>query len=378
MLFLYSPRQVGETTLIGSRLRPSDDAYFNWDHRSVRTRYIKDPDFFAATGSPWICFDEIHKRPKWKDILKGAYDTYKRRIRIVVTGSARLDTFKRSGDSLAGRYFHTHLFPLNLPDFRKTDFEWPRSPEELIRNAADLADSPELESLISLGGFPEPFFKGSATFWKRWSAQHRDLIIQEDVRDLSRVMELDKMDALMDMLQPSLGSPVSRRSLALDLEASPYSIKRWSQVLNVVHLAFPVPPYSKNIRRSYKVEEKWYLTDWSQATRNRFENFVAASLVRAAQLYSDRFGEKMSLHYVRTHDGVEVDFLLCRGRDPWLLIEAKEGKPDPTSAVHRFSRELGVPAVVVTERPGLYKQWAVKDGPDLFAISWSRLGQLLP
>ena len=360
MLFLSGPRQVGKTTLVQSRLCPREDAYYNWDHRGVRSRYLKDPDLFAATVSPWICFDEIHKRPKWKDILKGAYDTYKGRFHFVVTGSAKLEPFKRSGDSLAGRYFQTHLFPIHLPDFQSTDFEFPHTSEDLIRKAADLKDSKELESLLSLGGFPEPFFKGSAAFWKRWSGQHRDLIIQEDVRDLSRVIELDKMDALLDMLQPSLGSPLSHRNLGLDLEASHNSVKRWLQILNTVHLVFPLPPYSKNIRRSFKVEKKWYFTDWSQATRYRFENFVASSLSRAAQLYSDRFGEKISLHYIRTHDGAEVDFLLCRGRDPWLLVEAKEGKPDLTSAVHRFSRELGVPAVVVTERPGIYKRWAVE------------------
>lgn len=126
------------------------------------------------------------------------------------------------------------------------------------------------------------------------------------------------------------------------------------------------------------MEKKWYLTDWSQATRDRFENFVAASLARAAQLYSDRFGENMSLHYVRTHDGAEVDFLLCRGRSPWLLVEAKEGKPDLTSAVHRFSRELGVPAVVVTLLPGDYRKRAAKGAPDLSAISWGEPGRLFP
>jgi hypothetical protein len=86
----------------------------------------------------------------------------------------------------------------------------------------------------------------------------------------------------------------------------------------------------------------------------------------------------MSLHFVRTHDGAEVDFLLCRDSKPWLLVEAKEGKPDLTSAVHRFSRELGVPAVVVTERPGFYRKWTVKDVPNLYAISWGKLGRMLP
>ena len=127
MLFLSGPRQVGKTTLVRRTLCPDDRTYFNWDHRGVRSRFLQDPDFFAGAPAGWICFDEIHKRPKWKDILKGIYDTHRDRYRFVVTGSARLETFKKSGDSLAGRYFHTHLYPLNLPDFRKDDFHLPKS-----------------------------------------------------------------------------------------------------------------------------------------------------------------------------------------------------------------------------------------------------------
>jgi len=378
ILFLSGPRQVGKTTLVRTKLCPREDAYFNWDHRGVRTRFLKDPDFFADTDAPWICFDEIHKRPKWKDVLKGVYDTYKDQFKFVITGSARLETFKKSGDSLMGRYFHAHLFPLNLPDFHRNDFSFPENPEDLIRQAADTPDASDMDVLLALGGFPEPYFKGSESFWKRWSVQHKDIIIHEDIRDLSRILELDKIDILWDMLQPSVGSPVSHRSLSLNLETTPNSIKRWLQLLSVVHLAFSVPPYTKRIRRSYLVEKKWYLTDWSQARQNRFENFVAASLARAVQLYLDRFGEQISLHYVRTHDGAEVDFLLCRDRVPWLLVEAKEGKPEPTHAVYRFARELEVPAVVVTKEPGIFRKISAREGQRIFSISWSKFGQLLP
>ena len=378
MLFLSGPRQVGKTTLVRSTLCHRDDAYFNWDHRGVRTRFLKDPDFFSGTDAPWICFDEIHKRPKWKDVLKGVYDTYKNKFKFVVTGSARLETFKKSGDSLMGRYFHTHLFPLNLPDFQKNDFSFSSDPEYLICKAADKPDAPEMGHLLAFGGFPEPYLKGSDRFLRRWSAQHKDLIIHEDIRDLSRVLELDKMDILFDMIQPSLGSPMSYRGLSLDLEATPNSVKRWLQILGLVHLIFSIPPYTRRIRRSYLVEKKWYLTDWSQAKTNPFENFVAASLLRAVQLWFDRFGERMSLFYVRTHDGAEVDFLICRNRVPWLLIESKEGKPEPTHAVYRFARELGVPAVVVTKESGIFRKIPTGEGQRIYALSWSKLGSLLP
>lgn len=380
MLFLSGPRQVGKTTLVISTLCPDRKGYYNWDNRKVREAYARDPDFFVGSASPWICFDEIHKRQKWKDILKGIFDSHRDQFRFVVTGSARLETFKKSGDSLVGRYFHTHLFPLNLADLCKNDFKSFATASDLAQAAAGETDASQndLDILMVVGGFPEPFFSGSETFWKRWSANHRDLIIQEDLRDLTRIVEVDKIERLVNLLGPNIGSVSSYQSYARDLETTHGSIRRWLETLNRVHLIFPVSPYSRKISRAYKQEQKWYYMDWRAAKQNRFENYVAASLLRAVTLYRDRYGEQMDLHFIRTHDGAEVDFLLTRDGDPWLLIEAKEGQAAPTSAAYRFSAELKVPCLVVTEKRGISRHIKGNDGQDLYLLSWARLGRVLP
>lgn len=377
MLFLSGPRQVGKTTLVTSTLCPHKETYFNWDNRKVREAFRKDSEFFAGTPGTWICFDEIHKRPKWKDILKGIYDTHKNNYRFVVTGSARLDTFKKSGDSLVGRYFHTQLFPINLPDLNKTDFKEPTNAWDLLRQAGDAADANGMEDLLILGGFPEPFFNGKESFWKRWSANHRDLILSEDLRDISRVTEVDRVAALLDLLEPAIGSTVSYLNLGRDLESGHTNIKRWLDMLQKLQLVFSISPYSKNIRRAFKQEKKWYFTDWRGATSNVFENYVAASLYRAATLYTDRYGDKMTLHFVRTHDGTEVDFLLCKNKNPWLLVEAKQGSPEITRGVYRFSEELHAPCAVVTRKPGIYQKIKGPTGQKIVRVSWSKLGRLL-
>jgi uncharacterized protein len=378
MLFLSGPRQVGKTTLVTSTLCQKNAGYFNWDSRKVRMAYQKDPDFFSSPEQTWICFDEIHKRPKWKDILKGAYDDYRDKHRFVITGSARLEMFKRSGDSLVGRYFHTHLFPINIPDLCQTDFQIPENAEDLAQLAASSPDMKEVDDLLALGGFPEPFFSGSDRFWKRWSLNHHDLIVQEDLKDLTRVIEIDKITALLEMIKPSVGSTISLRHLANDLETTHGSIQRWLQNLNKVHLIFPVAPYTKNVRRTYRQVKKWYFMDWRFADDNRFENLVAASLFRAAVLYTDRFGEHFDLHFVRTHDQTEVDFLLTKNKKPWLLIEAKEGAPEITRGVHRFSSEFGVPCFVVTRKHGIFKKEKAETTVPIYRISWSKLARCLP
>lgn len=375
MLFLSGPRQVGKTTLVQSKLCTQPKAYFNWDARQVRIAFQKNPEFFAGTTAKWICFDEIHKRPKWKDILKGIYDVYKDQYRFVITGSARLDTFKKSGDSLVGRYFHTQLFPLNLPDFVKNDFQLPKQPENLIKWSQDLKDARELDDLLQLGGFPEPFFSGRESFWNRWSQNHTDLILTEDLRDLTRVIEVDKIETLLEMMQPSIGQLISNHRLAQDLETTHNSIKRWLQILNKLQLIFSVSPYSNHIRKAYKKEKKWYFMDWKKSENNLFENYIACSLYRAVRLYNDRFGEKMSLHFIRTHNGTEVDFLICRHKKPWLLIEVKEGQPEVSKAIHRFTEEFNIPCFIVTKKKNIFKK---EKGKRIYAISWSKFGQVLP
>lgn len=377
MLFVSGPRQVGKTTLVTHSLCKDPKAYFNWDSRTVRMAYQQNPDFFEGLKSKWICFDEIHKRPHWKDILKGIFDTHKTGYHFVITGSARLDTFKRSGDSLVGRYFHTTLFPLNLPDFQKKDFGPPRTSQELLTTAMDHKESPHLEMLLNLGGFPEPYFAGTETFWKRWSANHRDLIIREDLRSLKRLTELDKIEVLLEALAPSVGKTLSYRDLGNDLETGHSSVKRWLEALNAVQLVFSVPPYSKNVRRAFKQERKWFYNDWRAAPENRFENYVAASLLRACVLYTDRYGDKMELRFVRTFDDAEVDFLMCKDGRPWLLVEVKEGAPDVSSAVYRFCRELKVPCAVVTKRSNIARQIRGDSGEQVYCLSWGKLGGLL-
>jgi predicted AAA+ superfamily ATPase len=374
MLFISGPRQVGKTTKVQSFFDLDQTSYFNWDSKKVRLEFLKDPDFFSETNSPWICFDEIHKRKKWKDLLKGTFDTYKNNFHFIVTGSARLETFKKSGDSLTGRYFHTHLFPINIPDLVKNNFILPKSAHDLITMAASMSEFKNLDILLMCGGFPEPFFKGTESFYKRWSNQHNELIVTEDIRDLSTISEIDKIESLVEFISPSVGNLVSYRNLGLDIETSHTNVKRWMDMLHRVHLIFPISPYSKNIRRSYKSDKKWYFVDWASAKTNQFENYIAASLLRACELYRDRFGEKFSLHYVRTHDGAEVDFLLCLDNKPWLLIEAKEGSPDVSHAIHRFTAELKVPCIIVTKKSNINK----KISPQIHCMSWTKLAQVLP
>ena len=109
MIFIAGPRQSGKSTLLEHFLaqKGCSSMFFNWDTPKVKRLFREDPTFFESSarllqkdaGQTWIALDEIHKRTKWKDILKGYYDQFHKDFRFVVSGSARLDLFRHTGDA---------------------------------------------------------------------------------------------------------------------------------------------------------------------------------------------------------------------------------------------------------------------------------------
>ena len=109
MVFIGGPRQVGKTTLALSLLGPggneSSPACLNWDALSDREDILAER---LPSGQPRIIFDEIHKFARWRNLVKGLFDKNRTSISFIVTGSGRLDYYRRGGDSLQGR---VPLFP---------------------------------------------------------------------------------------------------------------------------------------------------------------------------------------------------------------------------------------------------------------------------
>ena len=83
----------------------------------------------AREEKPLLILDEIHKYPRWRNLLKGFYDTYAEAADTLVTGSARLSVFNVGGDSLMGRYFSYRMHPLSVAELDDPRFdapnEWP-------------------------------------------------------------------------------------------------------------------------------------------------------------------------------------------------------------------------------------------------------------
>lgn len=329
MVFLIGPRQVGKTYLALTLLKKyPKGVYLNYDNLEDRAIIAK-----AAwlPSTELLVLDELHKMPDWKNYLKGIFDTRPPHLKILVTGSARLDTFRSSGDSLAGRYFRHRLNPLSVAE---------------IPDASESA----LDALMTRGGFPEPFLAETDQDADRWRMQYVDGLIRNDILDFERIHDFKAMQLTLELLRRRVGSPISVTSLAQDVACSPNTIRKYMEILEALFIIFRVSPFHQNIARSLLKEPKIYFYDTGMAKGDdgvRFENLVAVSLLKHVNAIEDYEGKRAALHYLRTKEKKEVDFAAVVEDRPITIIEAKLTESELSPSLRFFREKYDLPAVQV-------------------------------
>lgn len=325
MVFLGGPRQVGKTTLALSYLKPANEkspAYLNWDSKKQQKQLLAEE---LPSEEKLIILDEVHKYRRWRNLVKGLYDTHKSSKTFLITGSARLDYYRRGGDSLQGRYHYYRLHPLSIG--------------ELGQNKNNL------EQLLNFGGFPEPYFKKNKRFWRRWQRERITRVIKEDLLSLERIQEVTDLEMLVDLLPNRVGSPLSIQSLASDLEVAHKTVKRWLIILENLYLCFRISPFGSPKIRAVKKEQKLYLWDWSLVENEgaKFENLVASQLLKYCHFLEDTEGHKMELRYLRDTDKREVDFVVIKDKKPLFAVEVKSSETNIDPNLKYFSERVDIP-----------------------------------
>jgi len=354
-VLLSGPRQVGKTTLARAWLdERGGGRYLNWD-ASLDRRSILGNEPFEAVGA--MVLDELHKYARWKSYLKGLYDKAHDRLEVVVTGSARLDVFARGGDSMFGRYELLRLHPLSLGELTHGGVpEPPGNREEWVRLGKSPAPEALLEQLETFGGFPEPFHRASRAFHTRWSSRRRDVLLREDLRELTQIRSLSLVEHLWLLLPERVGSLLSINALREELSVAHDTMSAWLDALERLYLVYRLAPYAVRRARSLTKERKLYLWDWSQVSdpAARFENLVASHLLKAVHAWSDLgFGE-FDLFYFRDREKREVDFVVTERRRPVALIECTLSDETPSPALLRLGEMLpGVAKVQVLRKAGI-------------------------
>jgi predicted AAA+ superfamily ATPase len=340
MAFVSGPRQCGKTTLAKMLLgeRPGG-SYRNWDDLSFRRLWATNPAAIipaqAGRRVPLVVLDEIHKDRRWKRNLKGVWDTLAKPCDILVTGSARLNVYMKGSDSLLGRHLAFRLHPFSLAELLAPRIP---GPEETLAGLFGEGGRTEpavrdlVRSLMAYGPFPEPLLAQDARRARLWRRNHEQLVIREDLRDLSRLPELGRIEMMTSILPSRVGSLFSLAAMSRDLETSIPTVKRWLSYLVHLYYAFEVKPWSRNVPRALKREGKVYLWDYA-AIRDesaRFENLVACHLLKAVHYWTDTGEGEFELFMLRNKEKREIDFLVVRDGVPWLPVEVKLADARPS------------------------------------------------
>ena len=313
MVFIGGPRQVGKTHFAKSFSAGEypDSTYMNWDNDDDRLAILNR----EIPKSNLLILDEIHKNRKWRGLVKGLFDKFSPDLKIMVTGSARLDYYRFGGDSLQGRYHYLRLHPLSIKEL-------------------GINDQAGLLELLKFGGFPEPYFSGSDRAAKRWSKTYRQRLIREDVASMEKTEDLARLELMALRLPDLVGSPLSVNALREDLQVSHITATKWLQILERLYHIFTVHPFGAPKIKSVKKEFKHFHYDWSLVTDegSRFENFIGSHLLKWCHWMEDSEGEEMELRYFRDKERREVDFVIVKNREPILFCEAKVA--DQSTSTH--------------------------------------------
>jgi uncharacterized protein len=387
MAFVSGPRQVGKTTLAKQYQQQfGQSLYRNWDIPPHQKELLTDPLFFEKQSrdpaKPFlIILDEIHKYARWKNYLKGIYDHGQEDFRFLITGSGRLDLFKKSGDSLLGRYFSVPLFPLTLGELTGKLIGL-----EEFKRAMASPSLPSAESrqgyfqLFRFSGFPEPFSRGTVPFYRRWSSERKTLLLREDIRDASAIREISLLEHLAHLIPDRIGSPLSLNALKTDIGVAFETIRDWVLLLEQFFYLFRLSPFSGRLARTLRKEQKAYLFDWVEIEDEglRFENLVALHLLKAVRLWKAMGGGEPQLNYVRDKEKREVDFVLSEKGKPFCLIECKKTEEALSPSLLYFQKQLQAPTVVqILHKSGICKKMRV-DGLIQWIISADQWLPLLP
>ncbi len=342
MVFLAGPRQVGKTTLAKQILAAARvGTCLSWDNREDR-REIRAARW--PGGRALVVLDELHKWRTWKSWIKGEFDKHRDRLQFLLTGSARMDVYRRGGDSLQGRYHHYRLHPFSYTEMTRRESRGAIVPGHEL--AIPTRGNREMvAALMHFGGFPEPLLKQSARTLRRWQKERIERFFREDVRDLESVRDISSLQILADLIPERVGAPFSLNALREDLEVSHRAITHWMEILERLYFVFRVRPYDTKRARTLRKMPKVYSWDSSLIPDPgpRFENLVALHLLKFCHYLEDREGFDVKLFYLRDRTGREVDFLVTVNYKPWFAVEAKAGDMRVDSSLTYFQERLSIP-----------------------------------
>lgn len=296
-IFLFGARQTGKSTILRKQF-PSA-IYIDLLDSEVYARYSRNPSllyeyYHTQQAGTLIIIDEIQQIPLIMNEVHRLIATSQ--LKFILCGSSARKLRRQGYNTLGGRAFPCHLYPLVSAEV--TDFD--------------------LDKALTRGMLP-PIYTAKNAF--RALSAYVDVYLKEEIKAEALVRNLNGFQRFLDAAALTNGEIVNYNNIASDCQVSANTAKEYFHILEDTLLGYTIPAYTKTIKRRLIQSPKFYLMDVGLVNYllhrkelvrgtaeygHAFEQFVIQELVA----YIGYFQKEEQLCYWRTSTGLEVDVVI--------------------------------------------------------------------
>ncbi|MCL4374547.1 ATP-binding protein [Patescibacteria group bacterium] len=344
---IVGPRQAGKTTIMeilrdDLRKKGEKTLFLNLDFTADRPffdtqeKLIQRIIYEIGNEKGYVFIDEIQRKENAGIFLKGLYDM-KLPYKLIVSGSGSIELKEKIHESLPGRKRLFELTTLSFEEFiaYKTDYKHIQEGSSFAELASyfDLFREQArnyLEEYLNFGGYPKVVLASTTKEKRAVIADIYQSFLEKDMSVLLNIKKTGSLTDLLRILSSQIGSLVNISELSNTLGVSSPTVKNYLWYLEKTFIISKVTPYFKNTRKEITKSPVYYFNDLGlrnfaisqfgnaafDSSGFLFENFIFNNLVSIFQL------TPTTIHFWRTKDKAEVDFVINTGKDI-LPIEVK-------------------------------------------------------
>lgn len=316
---LLGPRQVGKTTILKELQKYAKKSgyttnFFDLEQPQVLAEFNRSNQEIInkiRESGQIIFIDEFQYIQNASKIFKAIFDSNVK-TKIICTGSSSLEIHKHLRESLAGRKFIFHIYPLEYSEIKTSHKTY------------------LLEEYLKYGGMPGLTHTDSQERKQQMLSELLSSYILKDIKSLIKEENIRAFNHLLYLLAERQGSTISVSSLSNQIRLSSKAINRYLDILEETYVNFRVYSYSTNLGNELKKSCKTYLydigirntllKDFSDISKRPDKGILAESYV-FLKLRAN-LAPNMEIKFWRTKDGDEIDFILLKNRKP-IPIEVK-------------------------------------------------------
>jgi hypothetical protein len=372
VVILTGPRQSGKTTLLRHLFDATHD-YVSFETPDVREMVLSDPRGFLGEHPGPLILDEVHLVPPILAYVKERVDAARSRPgQFILSGSQNLLLMQSITETLAGRAAILRLMPLSWRERAgapSTPLPWNSPRSHRTRRGLSTTD---FWTAAVRGGYPA-LWADPRRDARLWHASYVQTYLERDVRTLRQVGDLGEFQRFLRLLAARSAQLMNLAAMSRDLGVALNTVKAWLSVLEASHQVIVLRPYFGNLGKRLVKTPKVYFTDvgllchltgivdpahaaHGPLAGALMETAVLSEIIRATLAT----GEEPLVHFFRTSDQHEVDFLVEHG-DELTPIEVKvSSTPNPrmVATLERLREWVGEPVT-----PGFLVHLGTMSGP---------------